>query len=272
MKDKILLVDSSAEHRGFFSTINLTLLTLLYCKKNNIQPIIGNSVLSLYSSKLFWRDRTRPFSEFFGEAYDESFLTSTDSLEISWVDNNQLLSFDDEQVVQELRLINNELLVHMSPTLKEFITIPPLNISNSSLDISVHYRGCDYLKNTPIDHSPNLVPESFIELLDGIIRNKKIFVATDDDSFLKLLIDMGIDVIYFEDVYRKGPGRGSHIRTRWQRLGFPSRVSQKQKGFEVFRDCFWLSKSNLYIGTNSNLMFYSSLLNPSQNLLNVNKL
>ena len=45
MKDKILLVDSSAEHRGFFSTINLTLLTLLYCKKNNIQPIIGTTNL-----------------------------------------------------------------------------------------------------------------------------------------------------------------------------------------------------------------------------------
>ena len=47
----MLLEDKIPETRGFFSSINLTLLTLLYCRENLIKPIIGNSVLSLYSDR-----------------------------------------------------------------------------------------------------------------------------------------------------------------------------------------------------------------------------
>jgi hypothetical protein len=44
MKERILLVDSIAEGRGFFSTINLVLLTLQYCYENNLTPVISSSV------------------------------------------------------------------------------------------------------------------------------------------------------------------------------------------------------------------------------------
>src|SRR5450756_820010 len=110
------------EGRGFFSAINLTLLTILYCRQNNIQPIVGNSVLSLYGSRL---EKKRPFSEFFGAAFDGPISKSAETLEISWVHNNQLLSFNDDLVIQELRLINRELLVNMEPDLKDFINSPP---------------------------------------------------------------------------------------------------------------------------------------------------
>lgn len=267
MKQRIL-IDSTPEHRGFFSTINLTLLTLLYCKKNNIHPIIGDSVLMLYGSRF---RRKRPFSEFFGTAYDDTPSKSAEVLDIAWAHNNELLLFETTDVIKELRVINNELLLCITQELKDFIEPPP-RLSNFSFNISVHYRGCDYLKNTPVNHQPNLQPKSFIECVHKVLHNQKMFVATDDDSFINLLIDMEFDIAYFSDVYRKGPGRGSHIRTRWQRLGLPSLTSQKRKGFEVFRDCFWLSRSNLYIGSNSNLMYYSSLLNPLQNSLNITAL
>lgn len=248
------------EGRGFFSAINLTLLTILYCRQNNIQPIVGNSVLSLYGSRL---EKKRPFSEFFGAAFDGPISKSAETLEISLVHNNQLLSFNDDLVIQELRLINRELLVNMEPDLKDFINSPP-SLSSPSFDISVHYRGCDYLKYTPAFHHPNLKPEVFIRYIEKFIFGHKVFVATDDDSFIGILIDKGFDIVYFKDVYRKGPGRGSHTRSWSQHFGLPGLVSQKRKGFEVFRDCFWLSKSNHYIGSNSNLMYYSSLLNPLQ--------
>jgi len=266
MKQRVL-IDSISEQRGFFSSVNLTLLTILYCMKNNIQPIVSDSVLSLYGSRF---KRIRPFSEFFGTAYEHPISKSAETLEISWVHNNQLLSFDDAMVIRGLCSINNELLTNITPYLTEAVNTPP-DLSGSFFNVSVHYRGCDYLKNTPIDHLPNLHPEAFIARIEKFIIGQKFFVATDDDKFLSLLIEKGLTPIFFKDVYRKGPGRGSHIRSKLQRLGLPSLVSQKRKGFEVFRDCFWLSKSNHYIGSNSNLMYYSSLLNSQQITRNVNE-
>lgn len=264
---QLVLVDSISEQRGFFSSVNLTLLTILYCMKNNIQPIVSDSVLSLYGSRF---KRIRPFSEFFGTAYETPISKSTETIEIAWVHNNQLLSFNDPLVIQDLRLINNVLLSNITPQILEVINTAP-DCLNNFFDICVHYRGCDYLKNVPVDHQPNLQPEEFMANIEKLIIGRKFFVATDDDKFLDLLIEKGLDPIYFKDVYRKGPGRGAHIRSRLQRLGLPSLISQNRKGVEVLRDCFWLSKSNHYIGSNSNLMYYSSLLNPNQVSNNVNK-
>ncbi|MEI6095537.1 MAG: hypothetical protein WCR08_08795 [Gammaproteobacteria bacterium] len=266
MKQKIL-VDSISEQRGFFSSVNLTLLTILWCVRNNIEPVIGHSVLSLYSSRL---NKTRPFSEFFGVAYDRPVAKSSEKLEISFAHNKRLLSFDDADVIQDIRSINQELILGLTPKLNAFIHSPP-DMSYPSFDISIHYRGCDYLKNTPIDHKPNLKPDAFITRIEKLISGRKFFVATDDDTFLNCLFEKSFNPVYFKEVYRKGPGRGSHIRSRLQRLGWPSLVSQKHKGFEVFRDCFWLSKSNYYIGSNSNLMYYSKLLNSQQVSHNINE-
>lgn len=69
---------------------------------------------------------------------------------------------------------------------------------------------------------------------------------------------------YFNDVYRKGPGKGAHMRNKYDLFFQKNGISQVKKGFEVFRDCYWLSKGEYYLGSNSNLMYYSKLLNPLQ--------
>lgn len=261
-----ILVDSGGEYRGFFSSVNLTLLTVLYCSRNDIDPIIGNSVLSLYRDNY----RTeRPFSRFFGQVYDGHVKKSSETLEISEIYNNNLLSFYDTSTVEELRKLNNTWLLTLTPTLRAFIDKSP-GASGLKCDVSIHYRGTDYLKNTPAYHKPNLSPQEFVTSVGEWVRGRSVFVATDDITFIGLIVATGIEVVYFDDVYRRGPGLGSHVRSKWQRLGLPALYSQEKKGFEVFRDCWWLSRSDLYIGSNSNLMYYSGLLNSAQIRKNVN--
>jgi hypothetical protein len=262
---KILLVDSTAKHRGFFSSINLTLATILYCRLNQLNPIISHSVLSLYGTN---PSKIRPFSEFFGNAYDVECHDNIESLEIAKVHNENLLDTSAANNRQELRAINSDLIAQLTPSVREFVETPPTPLANA-FDISIHYRGCDYLQNTPVDHRPNLSPKEFISSIEKNIAGKNAFLATDDLSFPKLLSADGHKFSYFENVYRKGPGRGVHIKSIWQQLGLPAVVSQKIKGKQVLRDCIWLSKSNLYIGSNSNLMFYSGLLNPNQTTINI---
>jgi hypothetical protein len=264
---KILLVDSTAQHRGFFSTINLTLSTILYCKINQITPIISHSVLSLYGSNA---SKIRPFSEFFGTAYNEEYSGNTEHLEITKVHNENLLDTTSPAVKNELRMINSDLISQLTPAVLNFINTPPIPLI-SNFDVSIHYRGSDYLLNTPVGHRPNLQPKEFANVIEKYIAGKYAFLATDDRSFPLLLSRLGHRFCYFKDVYRKGPGRGVHIKSIWQRLGLPALVSQNLKGRQVLRDCIWLSKSNLYIGSNSNLMFYSGLLNPNQTTINLHE-
>jgi hypothetical protein len=260
---KILLVDSIAEGRGFFSTINLLLLTILYCKENNLSPVISSSVLSLYGTN---PKTIRPFSEFFGNIFLGE-PNNLDSLEISYVHNKGILDFNDPEVISSLSSINKIIVNNINHDLKIFINKPPLGV-NSNSSISIHYRGCDYLKNTPFNHIQNSNPKDFLKKISNLIIGEGVFVATDDISFISQIKALGNNVSYFEDVYRKGPGRGAHIKSLFDKLGLTNKQNQKRKGYEVIRDVFWLSKNNLYIGSNSNLMYYSKLLNSAQHQIN----
>jgi hypothetical protein len=264
MKKKILLVDSIAESRGFFSTINLVLLNLQYCYENNLDPVISSSVLSLYGTQ---PKLVRPFSEFFGEIFSGE-EENLNRMEISYVHNNNLLDFNNPEVVQNLTQINKTLVDHLNEEVKTFINTPPVgDYSNAS--ISVHFRGCDYLKNVPLGHIPNIPPSEFLNKISSLIEGQGIFVATDDVQFINLIKSLQINLSYFEDVSRKGPGRGVHIKSFYERLGLINKHKQKKKGYEVMRDVYWLSKNNVYIGSNSNLMYYSKLLNPHQHQINL---
>ena len=264
--NKLILVDSFYE-RGFFSSLNLTLLTIHYCNINNIIPIISDSIMLLYKPRFSTK---RPFSIFFGDIYSDDIDDSIEKIEISWVHNSNTLHFNDENVINSLREINNILLKNLTPELTEFINKKPF-LFNDNLDLSIHYRGCDYLKNIPENHKQNLDPIQFIDQIKNMIDKVNIFVATDDKFFINILKSKEYNLCYFKDVYRLGPGRGTHMKTRLQRLGFPALTSQKRKALEVFRDVFWLSKSKCYIGSNSNLMYYSNLLNPKINFIKINE-
>ena len=266
MKDQILLVDSGAKARGFFSTINLTLITIQYCYEINLIPVIATSVLSLYGTD---SKKIRPFSEFFGDVFSGD-LSNANVIEIDYVHNRSLLECNNSTVIKNLALTNKILLENMNEDLKRFVDIPPSgNYLNTS--VSVHYRGCDYLKNTPRDHTKNSTPSEFLKKISELINGKKVFVATDDNSFVKLMETSGYELSFFEDVYRGRPGKGAHFKSFLENLGLINKNKQKIKGYEVIRDVHWLSKNSTYIGSNSNLMYYSKLLNPEQIQVNLSK-
>lgn len=267
MKKRALLVDGSAEARGFFSTINLLLLTLYYCAENDIVPIISSSVLSLYGSR---PKDVRPFSEFFGDVFigEKGDMENVENIDIAYVHNNNLFNFEHPSVIEQLAVINRALLDNLTDEAKNFINIQPTGEYFKS-SISVHFRGCDYLKNTPSNHTPNRSPSEFLATINYFIAGAPIFVATDDDTFIDLVLSRGLHVSHFRDVYRRGPGRGVHMKSFFQKINILNSHKQYRKGLEVFRDVYWLSKSNTYIGSNSNLMYYSRLLNPNQRLINV---
>jgi len=267
MKRKVLLVDGSAEARGFFSTINLLLLTLYYCSENDIVPIISSSVLSLYGSR---PKEVRPFSEFFGDIFigEKCDMQNIENLDIAYVHNNNLFNFENPSVIEQLADINRDLLDNLTDEVESFINIHPTGEYFKS-SISVHFRGCDYLKNTPLNHAPNRSPSEFLATISDLIAGAPIFVATDDDTFIDLVLSQGRHVSHFKDVYRRGPGRGVHMKSFFQKMSMLNSHKQFRKGLEVFRDAHWLSKSSTYIGSNSNLMYYSRLLNPKQRLINV---
>jgi hypothetical protein len=268
MKQKRLLVDRSAEVRGFFSTINLLLLTLHYCAENDIEPIVSSSVLSLYGTQ---PRKVRPFSEFFGNIFADQ-ICETDKLEImdiAHVHDSNLLNFENPTVITQLSILNKILLNHLTDEVENFISNRPSGEYFDST-MSVHFRGCDYLKNTPQNHRPNLSPSEFLAKIDSLIPKEPIFIATDDISFIDLALTRERQVSYFTDVYRRGPGKGSHMKSFLQKTGLVNLRAQRRKGLEVFRDVYWLSKSDTYVGSNSNLMYYSRLLNPNQKLININ--
>jgi hypothetical protein len=157
----------------------------------------------------------------------------------------------------------------MPSKISNYINTAPKNWP-TQYDAAIHYRGCDYLKNTPEDHIPNLSPEPFIEQILPLISNKNnIFVATDDSSFLGYLHKRRIKFYAFNDVPRAGPGKGSHIKNRAQKAGIEAFRAPFFRGLKALRDCTHLSKADHYIGSNSNLMYYSKVLNPRMTVDNL---
>lgn len=267
MANKIRLIDSGSGARGFFATINLTLMTLQHCAENDLDPVIDSSVLSLYGTDV---KKIRPFSEFYGEIYPED-RHCLKTIEIDYIFNRGVTDFNDPDVMRKLAVINDILLGSMGKDLKCFIDNPPLG-SYQNTTVSVHYRGCDYLRNVPQNHFRNYTQVKFLTKISEIVEDREMFIATDDYSMIGLMKSYGYEFSYFEDVYRGRPGVGSHFKSFFEKLGFGAPEKQKRKGFEVIRDVHWLSKNRTYIGSNSNLMYYSKLLNLDQDQINLSTL
>jgi len=265
----VLLTDRNGLNRGFFSALNLILLTLLYCEQESLNPIISKSVLSLYGSEV---NGITPFAEYFENIYSGETKKDVKSLEIDWVHNNNIYDINDDKIKSRLRNINANLLAYMRIHLSGFIKSSPDNWGQVAPNVSIHYRGCDYLKNTPKAHVGNYPPRMFLEKIQYYIESNSLFVATDDNSFIGHLSMIKKNFCYFSDVNRRPPGQGVHELSFVEKYIYQSgrsKVSQKRKACEVFRDCYWLSKCDLYIGSNSNLMYYSSLLNINQRQINI---
>lgn len=177
--------------------------------------------------------------------------------------------FDDESVMSELRLILEDLFRQMPAPVFDYISNPPGGWP-SRYRTALHYRGCDYLDNVPPFHTPNLDRNEFLRRIRSLIDSESgLFLASDDRHFSELLSGQGFQHFVFDDVMRGRPGVGIHHQRYWQKVGLEHPDKRRLLGLQVMRDCFHLSKADLYIGSNSNLMMFAKLLNPSLEVINV---
>jgi hypothetical protein len=273
-KMKQIILEDHNPQRGFLSALNLTLLSIFYLQKRDIQAFIGQSILSSYAHLLDKRlCKTRPFSSFFGNYRHTS---EPSKLEIVYIDKLWLtiieeVDWQSKIIITELNKINQALVQSTPAKVNQYTNkIPPS--WPSIYDLAIHYRGCDYLANVPLHHKQNFDKETFLmQCMPFIEDSRSIFVATDDDSFVQFLEKQGLQFFAFKDVKRGKPGRGVHTISKWQKFGIELPQKPFLRGIQVLRDCTHLSRAKKYIGTNSNLMYYSSVLNPEIKLVNLSE-
>jgi hypothetical protein len=280
----ILLEDRLSNGRGFFSSINLLLFSLLWCEDNGLKPVVGQSILKAYSHSVYSLFGRRPFTQFFGESYTRDNLPNMPSR----IDIGDIFEVRDwyssEDLYLRLHIIASRLVNDLSPpAVYDYIYNVHADMSGrypgrkrinvyDSNTVSIHYRGCDYLANVPVGHNQNISPsEMAAKVISLLPSDCKIFVATDDKSFLNILSSAGLQFSCFDAVQRGGPGRGIHHKRRLQSLGFEKLHKPFMRGLEVLRDCIFLSQSKYYFGTNSNIMFFARLLNPELCIVNLNQ-
>jgi hypothetical protein len=122
--------------------------------------------------------------------------------------------------------------------------------------IGVHYRGTDKQgsESSKIDyHSAISLISEQINKLDKANRDKiVIFVATDEQAFLDLALDLLPNVFYQPGVRRSYDNKPVHLNMQDPYL----------EGAACVIDFILLSKSNLLIRTDSNLSLTAFLINP----------
>jgi len=127
--------------------------------------------------------------------------------------------------------------------------------------VGVHYRGTDKILSKPVAEAEYLSPEeAVLKIKQGLLRmpecsTYKIFVATDDQSFLDLMKqEFGKRVCYFE-MERSTDGQPIHERG--------GKSDGYLGGKMVLLDCLVLSRSDFFFRTSSNLGGAVITFNPS---------
>lgn len=116
--------------------------------------------------------------------------------------------------------------------------------------IAIHYRGTDKVTEVP------LVPyESFVEEIENKrigFHEFKIFVATDDQTFLDFLTKLYPNRVCYQEAQRSITGDPLHI----------SNPSSYQQGKEALIDAILLSQGRILIRSASNLSLWSTYFSP----------
>lgn len=123
--------------------------------------------------------------------------------------------------------------------------------------IGVHYRGTDKITEIPLVR--------YIEVKNEIdkhfVQGCKIFVATDDERFLRFIKKNYGSAIIHQEIVRSNNSKPLHIEARDPYL----------RGKEALIDALLLSKTNLLIRTSSNLSLASSFFNPELPVIELSK-
>ena len=132
------------------------------------------------------------------------------------------------------------------------------NFENNFI-IGVHYRGTDkFIAEAPFipfAHMITAIQKAIDAITPTYGSNYKIFVATDEDCFLKYIQSIFSCPIIYTNCPRSKDGTSLHEGLHYCR--------NYQKGEDAVIDCLLLSKSNFLIRTSSNLSFISERFNIS---------
>jgi hypothetical protein len=136
------------------------------------------------------------------------------------------------------------------------------NFSNKKY-ISVQYRGTDKFFSESDYISPEQACGKIAKILkEKGLNNRKIFVATDTERFMKLMkAKFGKRIVTIQATLSTD---GTPVHVRNDVAGF-------QKGIEALLDCLIISKSSFLIRTASNLSSSALLFNPKLESICLNK-
>ncbi|MBI5274469.1 MAG: hypothetical protein HY860_05400 [Chlamydiales bacterium] len=150
--------------------------------------------------------------------------------------------------------------IHVKPFILKAVDQFILDHLNADVVIGVHYRGTDKSSEAPRTtyHEVFKAIENNIKNLDKI--NYKIFVATDEEGFIKHLKARFKDKVVFTTASRSSGNISIHHRGE----------NPYQTGLEAIIDAILLSKCDLLIRTSSNLSLWSSYFNTQMPVILLN--
>lgn len=148
--------------------------------------------------------------------------------------------------------------IHFRPYILEKVDqFTRIHLDDSYL-IGIHYRGTDAPESCP----PYEVVLKIVERVLSTISttNYKIFIATDEEPFIRFMESVyGDRIVYQQDIYRSTQG-GIPLHKN------PHHNHSKQ-GEEAIIDCLLLSKCELQMLSYSNLSLWAALLNPKARVI-----
>jgi hypothetical protein len=128
--------------------------------------------------------------------------------------------------------------------------------------IGIHYRGTDAPASSP---SYEIYPKKIKKILRSLkIDNYKIFIATDEQSF----IDYMETQFPFRICTQNGVLRSSQDH---QPVHFSSNYSRYKLGKEALTDCLLLAKSSFLLLAYSNLSLWASFFNPDVPVIDLSR-
>jgi len=139
--------------------------------------------------------------------------------------------------------------------------------------IGLHLRGTDKF----LEYSRPPVDSIFADV-DKLTRGRapstwRLFLATDDASYLRTTMDRFGDQVVFLDSTRSSNAHGLHrqvSRSEWNsgplsNMPYPDMVEQPpyRIGFEAIRDALLLARCDVLFAAQSNLSFFAAAYNPA---------
>jgi len=130
--------------------------------------------------------------------------------------------------------------------------------------IGIHYRGTDKVNGI----APEAKPVSYQRIYELVKKQKpdsKVFVATDEQSFIDFMKDRLGDRLLSIEAQRSADGLPIHHQSERSGPGF----DRYKIGLEAVLDCFLLARTDFLIRTDSNLSKVSTYLNPEMQVIEV---